>query len=393
MTRPRPYRELETWRTVHGLLTVVEMTDAVSAFGVRLDRARLTYWQSEAVFPLPEVRYLGRAGSVGLYHSHAVALARMIDVCLERGLPYRPPRRRSSVAPLRWMLSAWRHELASEGDVDAAVMEDRFYQKVRVVLGRVLRGESIAEFAVHPTDLGHRVGNGQVGRRSLGAPRRGDAWRLLIGELDSATLEQAVRRRGVEFSRTRKLYWQRAGVFPYGAGRTAARHGSSRGRHTYFPGPAADLAVVVDYCLALDHPAKSGPWKWSPVALATVLATWRSIDDPYGDIDGELAFFERIARLASQIEDGLAPVELVPTDVVDGAPSNAGEHVLGHEHLVGLGELAAEWLHEHPAERAHPPALIAWFRLERVEADWRVSSHGVRAARRPGSGSRPSGVT
>lgn len=132
------------WVTRTGHLTAAELEAACAARGVRMDRARRTYWQSERVFPQPERRLLhppeGRGGARGYYHRGAVDLAWLIDYAMRLDHPAKAERWRCTAPELAAVLAAWRRE-GVRGDAGAA--EEAFYAHLAGAVGIAAGGRPI----------------------------------------------------------------------------------------------------------------------------------------------------------------------------------------------------------------------------------------------------------
>lgn len=381
--RVAPRLDADEWRTLEGALTARELAHRCAASGVRLDRARLTYWQAEGLFPLPEVRFRGRLGSTGYYHEDAVLLAGLVDACLVEGLPYRPHRRRSSLVPLRALLSGWRRE-AQRGAGDPLEAERRFYARIGEARARLDAGEQLTgDVPATARDPGPARA-----RAVRAVPDGGAPWREATGDIDAVELEAAAARHGIRLDHARRSYWQRIGVFPYGAPHASVPSRRVRGRRTYFPRAAVELAVVIAYCLDPSHPNKHTCWSWSPAVLATTFATWRERVRGRGDGEQQRLFYARIVQLAHRIEHGANPRGLRPPSVPlvaarrrgFGRPGDVGDELSTERTLAAM---ANEWVRQDPGARGAPEPVIAWFRLEPVETGWRIARTGMRLV--PGS--------
>lgn len=112
------------WITARGDLTTREIEDECRAHGVRLDRARRTYWQSERVFPQPERRLLkppdGNGGARGYYRRGAVDLARVIDYVVTPGHPAKERPWRCTVRELAPLVARWRAAVETAGGGEEA---------------------------------------------------------------------------------------------------------------------------------------------------------------------------------------------------------------------------------------------------------------------------------
>lgn len=120
---------LPRWVTTRGTLSAAELEAACRVRGVRLDRARRTYWQSERAFPQPERRHLrppeGNGGARGYYHAGAVALALVVDYAVRHDHPSKSRPWRCTVADVAHALAEWRA---------AAQDEDGFYRRIQAEL-------------------------------------------------------------------------------------------------------------------------------------------------------------------------------------------------------------------------------------------------------------------
>lgn len=136
------------WSTTSGTLSAADLERACRARGVRMDRARRTYWQSERAFPQPERRRLrppeGRGGVRGYYHAGAVALAVVIDYAVRPDHPSKERPWRCTVADVAQALAAWR---ADAGD------EDALYRRIAGLLPLVLAGRPLPGLAARHRDV------------------------------------------------------------------------------------------------------------------------------------------------------------------------------------------------------------------------------------------------
>jgi hypothetical protein len=130
------------WITVRGDLTARELEQECRAHGVRLDRARRTYWQSERVFPQPERRLLtpphGNGGARGYYRRGAIDLARVIDYIVTPGHPAKDRPWRCTIRELAPLIARWRTLVETAGGG-----EDAFDAWVAGLIPFVEHGEPI----------------------------------------------------------------------------------------------------------------------------------------------------------------------------------------------------------------------------------------------------------
>lgn len=130
------------WITARGDLTARELERACRMHGVRLDRARRTYWQSERVFPQPERRLLtppdGNGGARGYYRRGAVDLARVIDYIVTPEHPAKDRPWRCTIRELAPLVARWRAVVETAGGG-----EDAFDAWVAGLIPFVERGEAI----------------------------------------------------------------------------------------------------------------------------------------------------------------------------------------------------------------------------------------------------------
>jgi hypothetical protein len=178
---PRP-----RWITRAGELSAAELDAASAARGVRLDRARRTYWQAERVFPQPERRRLrppeARGGVRGYYHPGAVELAWLVDYATRPDHPGKAHAWRCSTGELAGLLGRWRDE-AGPGRHPVAA-EDAFYAHVAEAAAAASEGRPIP--GLEPAHrLALPIGDGRVPPREREAALRGatqvaqaiaDAW-------------------------------------------------------------------------------------------------------------------------------------------------------------------------------------------------------------------------
>lgn len=152
----------ERWATGAGVLTARDLEEACRVRGVRLDRARRTYWQSERVFPQPERRALrppaGRGGARGYYHPGAVDLASLIDYVVRSDHPAKAGAWRCSARDLAPVLTGWR------ADAD----EDAFYTRVAGLMPLIRAGGPIPGVVPRHRDV-FPPGQGRVAERERDA--------------------------------------------------------------------------------------------------------------------------------------------------------------------------------------------------------------------------------
>ncbi|MGD9696228.1 MAG: hypothetical protein AB7V42_11285 [Thermoleophilia bacterium] len=131
---PRPHR----WTTLDGSITVAELERACAARGVRLNRARRTYWQAERAFPQPERRLLrppeARGGLRGYYHPGTVDLACLIDYVTRPDHPAKADPWKLRVRDLGHVLEGWRAQVGAE---------DAFYEFLSQLMPLVEEGQAI----------------------------------------------------------------------------------------------------------------------------------------------------------------------------------------------------------------------------------------------------------
>jgi hypothetical protein len=290
--------QLPVWSTRRGDVPLGRLLALIQSRGVRINRARIIYWQSVGLFPHPETRFFGWCGgSTGFYHRGAIELAVLVDRCLAHDLPYRPSGSRSSVRPLAGALARWR-----DSDGDELATEERFYGTVRRELSRLRHGRD-------PRLIVASVAPGVPAKpsRPSASPNR---WRVTSGSISALEFDRRCRAVGVAMSRGRRTYWQRLGLLPLGARTSSAATCSAerRGRHTYFPPACIDLALVIDYFLDPEHPVKSTRWSAPPTGLADVLHVVRSTKAEGDDGHGcDAALFALISRMATDLRTGRRP--------------------------------------------------------------------------------------
>ena len=357
--------ELGQWRTVAGTLTADDLDAACAAIGVRLDRARRVYWQRIGVFPFPEVRWLSRpgraGGSRGYYHRGAPSLAKLLDGLL--GTKADGRRRRPSPESVRALLARWW--------VEAGGDEEAFYAGIE----RLLRERGRRPLAVAPPP-----GDGAPRRRESERPR----WRTVAGTLTAAELERACVLLGVRLDRARRTYWQAAHVFPHPEVRWLSRPGHQGGARGYYHQDAPLLAVLVDYALRRDHPAKRSRWRCSTPGLGECLkAWWSEAERACGEPDAaEAAFYRRVRSEVMKVgtNETIAGVDPHHADVLPhGARIPPAEIEAARRHTAAAVQtLADAWQRDHGAEDP-PDRLVVWFRVERDgPEDWRIVAAGAR---------------
>ncbi|MCC6830836.1 MAG: hypothetical protein IT200_05760 [Thermoleophilia bacterium] len=210
------------WVTARGDLSAGELEQACARRGVRLDRARRTYWQAQRVFPRPERRLLrppaGNGGFRGYYHHGTVDLAELLDFAMRADHPAKRRAWRCRAADLAPVLTGWRHRFPAD--------EDAFYEHV----GRTLRAAVSAGWIADLTPVhGAVLPDGQrrvpvhrldeaVSTAGLVAEAIADAW------LDGHALADTPPDRLVvwfRLERTGPDRWRIAGT---GARRTSGHH-------------------------------------------------------------------------------------------------------------------------------------------------------------------------
>jgi hypothetical protein len=355
------------WRTVEGALAVGALERECAALGVRLDRARRTYWQAQGLFPLPEIRRLsepgGSGGSRGYYHADAPRLALLVDRLLAaRGADGARPSP-GAVAALLARIAA-----GSADARDPAAAERAFYGHVRSLLA----GPPPALPAPRP----RRPPRRRAGR---------SAWITVAGRLTARELEEACGALGVRLDRARRTYWQAAELFPRPEVRWLSRPGCRGGARGYYHEGAPLLGVLVDYALRPDHPQKDAAWRVSTRGLAALLAEWRA-ELRAGAADAraaEEAFFARVVREVATMgaPGGLSGIRPAHAEIVP-----PGQRRLPARRAEDARELAAAviealadaWVDEH-GEEPEPERLVVWFRVERDGPDdWRIAGRGAR---------------
>jgi hypothetical protein len=146
-----------------------------------------------------------------------------------------------------------------------------------------------------------------------------------------------------------------------------------------------ELAWLVDYLMAAEHPAKPAPWRYRAADLAATLAAWRADGD-------EDALYLRVAGAAAAAREGLPvpglePRHDAPWSNGGGGPAPAPARALEATAEVA-GAIAEGWVRDHPAGPS-PQRLVVWFRVERAGPErWRIADSGARptshsARRRP----------
>ena len=142
------------WLTVAGALAVGDLEDACRRRGVRLDRARRTYWQAERIFPQPQRRRLrppdGRGGVRGYYHAGVVDLACLIDYATRADHAAKREPWRCSARDLAPVLATWRAE--AEGD-DGTAQEEALYGRIAALMPLVREGAPLPGFAARHRDV------------------------------------------------------------------------------------------------------------------------------------------------------------------------------------------------------------------------------------------------
>ena len=249
MKTPDPATAAGPWITIAGTASARQVEEAARALGVRLDRARRTYWQREHLFPLAATRRGGRGP--GRFHPDAAHLAVLVDECLRRRLPHRPEGARSSLVPLRELLAAWWRE-AIAADDDPATAERGFY-------GRVASSATLLREGRVPAELCRRD-------PSPPGPRPGRA--------------------------------------------AAPREGSDAGAASARESDALSLAVLLEFATAPVHPAKRGTWRMSPDAVRELLAAWPAPSGEADDGERERALGRWVTRLSAAISAGRDPLRL-----------------------------------------------------------------------------------
>jgi len=371
------------WRTIIGSISVREVEQRCAERGVRLDRARRTYWQAHGLFPLPEVRWLSRpglrGGSRGYYHEGVSDLAVLLDAVLRTG----PSANGGGPHWVASVLRRWRGEAEREAS-DPAAAEARFFARVRQAIARLDAGGRL-DADEEPTSPNGREPNGRRWRPPRPSDSERPRWRTVTGSLTAAELERACGDLDVRLDRARRTYWQAQRLFPQPEVRWLSCPGVRGGARGYYHAHAPLLALVVDYALRPDHPAKRGRWRCSTPALGALLARWREeaatvSADP---VVAEALFYERIVAAAAQAGTG-APIEGLDLQHRDVLPTGQ-RRVAEHERQAALRGNAAvvqaiadAWLGERAGEPA-PDRLVVWFRLERDgPADWRIVDAGAR---------------
>lgn len=164
---PRPPR----WVTIAGTMSARELEDEAAAYGVRLDRARRTYWQAERVFPQPERRLIrppeGSGGARGYYHPGAIDLARLIDYIVSPGHPSKTDGWRCSVRELSGSIERWRAEAAAAAGGHGGRSEQIFYERVAGLVCHVESGQAVPGLEASHRDIlpigQRRVATAQAG--------------------------------------------------------------------------------------------------------------------------------------------------------------------------------------------------------------------------------------
>lgn len=132
------------WVTIAGSISARELEEQAATHGVRLDRARRTYWQAERVFPQPERRLIrppeGSGGARGYYHPGATDLARIIDYIVSPGHPAKAQEWRCSVRELSGTIGRWREEADAAAGGHGARSERVFYERVAGLVGHAEAG-------------------------------------------------------------------------------------------------------------------------------------------------------------------------------------------------------------------------------------------------------------
>jgi hypothetical protein len=379
MARRASARVDDAWRTRRGVLSASDLEDAVRGAGVRFDRSRRIYWQAHQLFPLPEVRWLSRpgvrGGSRGFYHAEAPSLAVLLDALL----PRRAARERISPAQVVELLARWREQAASESPGDDAEAEERFYARVR----RVLESRRDRDGAA-PAERFGLARSSPPSRPVQSGPRR-RRWSTIAGTLTVAELEGACAELGVRLDRSRRTYWQVERVFPQPEVRWLPRVGGPGGSRGYFHPGTPTLAVLVDYAVRRDHPAKPEGWRCPPRQLASLLARWRreARAETLDEQAAEDAFYARVRAAVDRIGHG-EPIEGIDPEHVDVLPNGQRRLAEGEEAMARMATAAVvqavadQWLEAH-ADEPSPDRLVVWFRLERTgPAAWRIAAEGAR---------------
>jgi hypothetical protein len=133
-------------------------------------------------------------------------------------------------------------------------------------------------------------------------------WATVSGGASAREIEVACARLGVRFDRARRTYWQRERLFPL----SARRDGHPRSLGRFHPG-AAELAVVVDACLARGLPHRPRGARSSLEPLRELLADWWNGEMATAAPErAESRFYRHVARVAERLRRGQTPRELLP---------------------------------------------------------------------------------
>jgi hypothetical protein len=341
----------------------VELDAVCARMGIVVGRAGRRRWQRLGLFPLP-VRDADRAEPGAAYHRRAPLLAAFVHRALG------PDPGGASPRAVRGAHEALRLLRLRAGSLNgSSAGEDRFY----ALLGELQRPRA-------DTRAGGREPASDAGVRRSPSPPAAPLqprWTTVRGAMTAAELEAACRTRGVLLDRARRTYWQSARAFPQPERRRLRPPEGRGGARGYYHAGAISLAVVIDYAVRADHPAKARPWRWTVADVAHVLSAWRA-EAP--DEDG---LYRRVDELLPLVREGRPLPDIAPRhrDILPDDQARVGD-VERREAIETAGRVAAAlvdaWVAAHPDEPT-PDRLVVWFRMEGAgPGTWRIADAGAR---------------